>query len=157
MKGIELLEVVYQDALHDFVPFNPERALELSESSQGAKIVITETFDWQKAKITVHRARVRDRLAVDSIQTKLAADADIATIIAVRQFGRILAQSSVEGEVGFPLPPPTASEGDLRAAFNLWLDVDAELMDRWDATLKRVDAALTEPKSDKDGDKNSKK
>jgi hypothetical protein len=103
---------------------------------------MTSTFDYGAAKVTVRRAKVRDRLAVDAIQDKLAKGADIDVIVAVRMFGRLIAQSTVEGDLGFALPAPTASEADLRAAYEAWLDVDAELMDIWQRHLREVDAPL---------------
>lgn len=119
----------------------------------------TSTFQWGNAQITVRRAKVRDRLAVDAVQGKLAKDAEMDTIIAVRSFGKILAQSEVDGEVGFPCPPPTASESELRQAYDLWLDADAELMDIWQQHLRKVDAPLMvdASKASKAGDKDPKK
>lgn len=103
---------------------------------------MTRTFEIGNAKVTVRRAKVRDRLVIDAIQDKLAKGADIDIIVAVRMFGRMVAQSTVEGDPGFTLPAPTASEADLHAAYETWLESDAESMDIWQKHLREVDAPL---------------
>lgn len=103
----------------------------------------TLTFEWNDAKITVRRAKVRDRLAQDAVQVKLApGNAPIATIMAVREYGRLCTQSEVKGDVGFPLVPSTAPVEELEAGYQQWLDADAELMDIWQAKLRIVDGKL---------------
>jgi hypothetical protein len=118
--------------------------------------MVTSTFKWGEAEVTVRRAKVRDRLAVDAVQGKLAKGGEMDAIIASRSFGKILAQSTVKGDVGFPLLNPTADESELREAYEQWLDADAELMDIWQKHLRDVDAPLMVEEQPKAGGANPK-
>lgn len=124
------------------------------------------TFKWGDAEITVVRAKTRHRLAVDSVQGKLAKGADMDTIMAVRSFGKLLAQSAVkvpekstpEEHIGFAFPSPTAPEAELRIAYEGWLEADAELTDTWQEHFRKVDARIMSQEAPKtDGSKNPKK
>lgn len=114
----------------------------------------TITFQWNDATITVRRAKTRDRLAEDTFQMKLApGDTDVSEKIAARTYGQFCSQSSVEGDVGFPLLPATTPEEEMRKGFEAWLDAGSELTELWQKKLNTVNAKLhpEEAKNQKKG------
>ena len=52
---------------------------------------------------------------------------------------------SVEGELGFDVPPPGADADTLKAGADALLDADADLMMRWEAAIREADAPPNDP------------
>jgi len=109
--------------------------------------MLTKVIEWGEAKITLRRAKIRDRLLVNSIVGKLGIDTeDVADFAAKRFFARLITQAQIEGNgLGYTLPAIADSEEELRASYELFLDLDAGLYDGLEQGLYEVDRPLNDP------------
>jgi hypothetical protein len=108
--------------------------------------MLTKDIEWNGAVITLRRAKIRDRLLVNSIVGKLGIDTeDVADFAAKRFFARLITQGQVEGDLGYALPAVADSEEDLQAAYEAFLDLDAGLYDSLEQGLYEVDRPLNDP------------
>ena len=109
--------------------------------------MLTKQIEWNGATITLRRAKIRDRLLMNSIIGKLGIDAtDTGDFAGKRLFARLITQAQIEGDgLGFALPANADSEEDLRVGFAKFLDLDGELYDSLEEALHEVDRSLNDP------------
>lgn len=106
----------------------------------------TQNFTYGKATVTVRRATVRDRLRVDTLVWKLPDADSIDERHAQRSYARVIVQTEkVDGDLGFALPKPGASEADIIAGYEALMDADGALWDAWNLALAQVDGAIAAP------------
>ena len=105
--------------------------------------MLTKTVEWDGAVITLRRAKIRDRLLVNSIVGKLGID--IEDFAAKRLFARLITQAQIDGDLGYTLPALADSEEDLRASYENFLDLDGSLYDDLEQGLFEVDKPLNDP------------
>ena len=109
--------------------------------------MLKKTFEFNGAKITVRRGKVRDRLMVNATIGKLGLDTeDLGDYTAKRFFARLIAQAQVvEGDLGFVFPTLADSEEALAASFEDFMELDGGLYDELEQALYEVDRPLNDP------------
>ncbi len=108
--------------------------------------MLKTTVEWNGAKIVLRRAKIRDRLLVNSIVNKLGIDTeDIGDFAAKRFFARLVTQAQIDGDLGFVLPAIADSEEVMRASYDAFLDLDGGLYDELEQGLYEVDRPLNDP------------
>lgn len=97
--------------------------------------------------ITFARPTVRTRLAEMLIYTRLGESADIdeMRLYQLGVFVPLLTRATIEGDLGFSLPAPTAPAAELEAGLQTFLDADEALYDAIQEALARADAIPNEP------------
>lgn len=106
----------------------------------------TKTFTYGSATVTVRRATVRDRLAVDALVWSLPDTEQTAERHAQRSYARVVVQTvSVDGDLGFTLPPSNAPDAELIAGYEAMMDADGALWDAFVVALAQVDGAIAAP------------
>lgn len=99
------------------------------------------TFEHGVFTITVHRQRVRDKIAYDIVRQKLAR-AGVGNLYTQHTFAKFASQSRVQGMAWVD---ETSTDEAIAAAFNVIMDGDADLYDVWSDELKLVDQPLNDP------------
>ena len=109
--------------------------------------MLTKEIEWNGAVITLRRGTVRDRLMLNSVIRKLGGidTEDMDDFAAKRFFARLITQAQVEGDLGFALPAVAASDEDLHAAYEQFLDLDGGLYDSLEQGLYEIDRPLNDP------------
>lgn len=102
---------------------------------------ITRSFTSGQYSITVHRAKVRDRIRRDSLIGRLQR-LELGDTESRFMFARAAAQSEVSGAEWLNAAP---TDEELARVFEAWLDLDAALYDTWEKQLSQVNAAPGDP------------
>jgi hypothetical protein len=103
------------------------------------------TFEWKDAKITVHTQTGLDELDTDIVLYKLGSPTDLVGSYHARTFARILTQSEVKGDLGFPWPQRSADGEALKVGMAGLLAATGGLVKRWVSELNNVDIAPGDP------------
>ena len=97
-------------------------------------------------KVTLQRAKIRERLMINSIIGKLGIVAeDTGDFSGKRLFARLITQAQINGDLGFALPASADSAEDIRKAFELFLDLDGDVYDALEQALYEIDRPLNDP------------
>lgn len=99
------------------------------------------TFSYGDLTVTVHRQRIKDRLAVTTIVGRMRS-LDMGDPYMQMVFGRVLAQSDVSG---MAWANSQSSDAELRAVFEAWGELDADMFEMWNDALDLVDMKLSAP------------
>lgn len=99
------------------------------------------TFTHNGVTVTVHRARIRDRVARDIIIQKLQR-AGVGDAFERYTFANLLSQSEVDG---LPWGTSLSSDAELAVAFDAVMNSeDTTLYEKWDDELRLVNSALND-------------
>lgn len=102
-----------------------------------------ETIEYDGLQIAVRREKVKDRMALEVLESRLLQDEDSESDkMYKRLFLRASLQSDVQGDLGFRLPTVHSSDEELASAFESFKELDAALYDRWATKLLQVDKRL---------------
>jgi hypothetical protein len=114
---------------------------------------IQKTFQFGDATITVRREKIKHRLAIEALEARLVKEGDSEEVQRNKRiFVRLTQQSEVQGDLGFPIPLPTATAEELDADYNLFTECDADLYDTWVSDMVDVNKSLKDaPKADAAG------
>jgi hypothetical protein len=96
------------------------------------------TFTHGSITVTVRRAKVRERLAVSVVHSKL----EEVPFFERHFFARALTQSTV---TGMQWATPADNAATLRAVFDAWMELDGDVWDAWQDALTGVDAPPNDP------------
>lgn len=96
------------------------------------------TFTYGDLTVTVHRQRIKDRLAVTTIVGRMST-LGLGDAYTQLVFGRCLAQSTVSG---MPWATSQSSDAELAAVFDAWGELDADVFELWNDALDLVDMKL---------------
>ena len=107
-------------------------------------MMTAKPITYNGAKITFRKETIRDHLNLAKLAEKLGEEINEDMAGGAYAFAYLLAQTEVEGDLGFPLLDTNASSDDLLAAFEGFLEADVELFDAL------LDVALPSEKKAKD-------
>ena len=93
-------------------------------------------------KLIVRRATMRDVIQRERVywQVRQESDTDPGHHFA-HYFSRAVAQTDVEGDIGWTPPPFDAMPEELRQSLDQWLNIDVELAQLWFTALLLADTA----------------
>lgn len=103
---------------------------------------ITREIVHGDARLIIRRATMRDVIRRERIYWQVRQDIgnDIGHHFA-HYFSRAVAQTDIEGNIGWTPPPFDASADELKQSLDQWLDIDVELAQQWFNALLLADAA----------------
>jgi hypothetical protein len=90
-------------------------------------------FEHNGATVIVRSETIRDRLTIDAIVYRLGESDDITERYMKRQFAEFIQLTEADDFIGVALPGAGASAEVLQAAYEQWLDLDAEFYEQWRA------------------------
>ena len=104
-------------------------------------------IQYNGATITIRRGTVRSRLDCNMIFRAFDIDDEmpLAEFSRIERYARFLTQCTIVGEVGFPIPALSASEAELKAGFEAFLEADTEFYDAVMVALANADSDLNAP------------
>lgn len=110
------------------------------------------SFTYKQATITIHRRRTADQLDAQLVIAAITGDTSTFTPRQymrhwnrAKTYGITLASiDRVEGDAGFPIPAPDATEAELIAGYEAWLNDDG-FYDAWLTAMNAVNAPIGDP------------
>lgn len=108
----------------------------------------TLTVNYGGAAITTRRATVLDNLNRIRLARKCqswVADDEMLDNLAWKWVTLVTRTTSIEG-IPYVLPSPASSESELQASFELFLNLDAVLVDKWTDCANQVNEPINDAK-----------
>jgi hypothetical protein len=99
------------------------------------------SFEYGVLKVTVRRPKIRDRVWRDTLIARMTA-LELGDRGSRNIFASAVAQSAVEGMAWLNA---AASDAEIAAAFEAWMDLDGDLYDRWQTELYLVGLPTNDP------------
>lgn len=105
----------------------------------------TQTFTHNGATITVRAETIEDTLDTDLLLALMGNGSTGRERYKRAHFARLVALSTVEGDLGFAWPTPDASPEALLAAYDAWKQLPADLMREWQEKIARANVTSGDP------------
>lgn len=117
--------------------------------------MLSKTFTHNGVTVTVRRADVRARLMGHFIYRHFAIEETMPEdeFILYQTFVQFMTQTTIEGDLGFPIPAVSAPKADIEAAFQAFMNLSAAFYDQYIEALREVESAPGEPETAPDNTK----
>lgn len=104
--------------------------------------MLSKTFQYNGATVTVKRATVRSNLREHFVFRAFNIDPDTneMELLELQTFANFMTLAEVKGSLGFDLPQLPASPDEIKAAFEQFMNMDAAFYDQFIAVAREVNA-----------------
>jgi hypothetical protein len=117
--------------------------------------MFSEEIQYNGAKLTVHRASVKARILAPMLYRHFDIQEGMPEeeFAPIEAFVRFMTQTTIEGDLGFPIPPVSGDRVDILTAYENFLGLNEAFYDVYAPAMRRVQKTVGDPETAPEGDK----